>query len=298
VEVVYARCAGLDIGKDEVVACVRVPDGVGGRHQEVRTFKTFSAELEALADWRTEQGSPRWCWRRPASTGSRAGRCWKSAGWSCCWSTPATSRSCPAPRPTVVMRRGRPSCWSTGCCVAASSRRPRSGSCGISPATASGPFQAHTAECQRIHKTLEDASIRLGSVAARGAWGLGPGDVAGAAGRRARPNVLAGLARGRLRTKLPELCQALRGRFLVHHALLLRLALEHVEQLERSIAELDAEIDRVITPFAEARDRLDTITGVGKRAAEAIIAEIGVDMSVFPSAAHLASWAGRCPGTT
>jgi transposase len=75
-----------------------------------------------------------------------------------------------------------------------------------------------------------------------------------------------------------------------------RLALDHVEQLERSITALDAEVDRVIAPFARARDRLDTITGVGKRAAECMIAEIGVDMSVFPTAAHLASWAGRCPG--
>jgi transposase len=110
------------------------------------------------------------------------------------------------------------------------------------------------------------------------------------------PKVLAELARGRLRKGLPELREALRGRFGAHHALLVRLALDHVEQLERSIAELDMAVDRVIAPFAQARDRLDTITGVGKRAAETIIAEVGVDMSVFPTAAHLASWAGRCPG--
>ena len=76
----------------------------------------------------------------------------------------------------------------------------------------------------------------------------------------------------------------------------MRLALEHLAQLEASIAELDTHIDRVLAPFAQARDRLDTITGVGKRAAECIIAEIGTDMSVFPTAGHLASWAGRCPG--
>jgi hypothetical protein len=110
------------------------------------------------------------------------------------------------------------------------------------------------------------------------------------------PRVLAELAKGRLRAKLPQLRQALRGRFRGHHALLVRLAMAHLEQLERSIAELDAQVDRVLAPFAEARDRLDTITGVDKRAAECIIAEIGADMAVFPTAAHLASWAGRCPG--
>ena len=100
------------------------------------------------------------------------------------------------------------------------------------------------------------------------------------------PKVLAELARGRLRNKLPQLRQALRGRFRDHHALLVRLALGHLEHLEASIAELDTHIDRVLAPFAQARDRLDTITGVGKRAAETIIAEIGTDMSVFPTAGH------------
>jgi transposase len=108
--------------------------------------------------------------------------------------------------------------------------------------------------------------------------------------------VLAELARGTLRNKIPLLRQALYGRFTDHHALLVRLAMDHLEHLEAMITTLDGEVDRVIAPFAEARDRLDTITGVGKRAAECIIAEIGVDMSRFPSAAHLASWAGMCPG--
>ena len=108
--------------------------------------------------------------------------------------------------------------------------------------------------------------------------------------------VLAELAIGVLRKKIPLLREALRGRFRDHHALLIGLSLDHLAHLEAAIATLDAEVDRVMTPFAEARDHLDTIAGVGKRAAECIIAEIGVDMGRFPTAGHLASWAGLAPG--
>jgi len=157
-------------------------------------------------------------------------------------------------------------------------------------------IQEHTSECQRVHKLLEDAGIKLDSVAS---------NVLGVSGRamlnaliagERDPDVLAELSKGVLRRKIPELREALRGRFGDHHALMIGMFLDHVDYLEAQIAKLDVEVDRVIAPFAEARDHLDTITGVGKRAAECVIAEIGADMSVFPTAAHLASWAGRCPG--
>src|SRR4051794_5058508 len=165
-------------------------------------------------------------------------------------------------------------------------------------------IQAHTAETQRIQKTLEDAGIKLDSVAS---------DVLGASGRamldaliagERDPVVLAELARGTLRRKIPALRQALRGRFRDHHALLIGLCREHTDYLDAAIARLDERIDALIAehtseaglPFARARDRLTTITGVGKRAAECILAEIGADMTRFPSPGHLASWAGMAPG--
>jgi transposase len=164
--------------------------------------------------------------------------------------------------------------------------------------------QAATAETQRIQKTLEDAGIKLGSVAAEVLGASGRAMLTALVAGERDPDRLAGLAQGRLRKKIPELRQALRGRFGEHHALLIRLCLEHLSHLETAIAELDARIDTLFAehtgeagvPFARARDRLDTITGVGQRAAECILAEIGVDMTRFPTAGHLASWAGVCPG--
>jgi transposase len=110
------------------------------------------------------------------------------------------------------------------------------------------------------------------------------------------PEALAALARGRLRAKLPDLRQALEGRVRPIHLVQLRLLLEHIAFLEGALAELQQEIERLLVPFAEAVALAQTIPGVGQTAAIAIIAEIGADMSRFPSAKHLASWAGVCPG--
>lgn len=110
------------------------------------------------------------------------------------------------------------------------------------------------------------------------------------------PEVLAELARGRLRGKLPALRIALAGRFRTHHAFLVGQLLSHLDYLEEAIGTLSTEIERHLVPFSEQLSRLDSIPGINRRTAEVIIAEIGVDMSAFPTAAHLASWAALCPG--
>lgn len=295
-EVINDRCAGLDVGKDEVVACIRVPDDAGGRHQELRTFPTFSSGLESLATWLQDHDVTQ-------VVMEATGQYWKPI-WYVLEERGLELLLVNARHVKILPGRKTDVGDAAWLCELAEHGLLRGSF--VPPAAIrelrdltryrKRLIQTHTAECQRIHKTLEDASIRLGSVAS---------DVLGVSGRamlralldgERDPKVLAELARGRLRNKLPALREALRGRFSAHHALLVRLALDHIEQLERSITALDAEVDRVIGPFAQARDRLDTITGVGKRAAECMIAEIGVDMSVFPTAAHLASWAGRCPG--
>src|SRR5437667_12913682 len=99
-----------------------------------------------------------------------------------------------------------------------------------------------------------------------------------------------------MRGNIPELAQALRSRFSEHHALLIRISLDLVEHLDEAIATLDGEVEALMAPFAEAAARIDTVTGVGQRAAQCVVAEIGVEVSVFPTASHLASWAGCCPG--
>jgi len=296
VELLHPRCAGLDVAKDELVACVRVPDGHGGRAQQVRTFPTFTSGLEALAGWLAAEGVTQ-------VVMEATGQYWKpiwyvleGAGFELLLVNARHVKILPGRKTDVCDAAWLAELLEHG--LLRGSFVPPAPIRELRDLTRYRKrlIQAHSAECQRIQKTLEDAGIKLDSVAT---------DVLGASGRamlvalvagERDPQALAELAKGRLRTKLPQLRQALRGRFSDHHALLVRLALAHLEHMEGTIAALNRRVDEVIAPFARARDQLDTITGVGKRAAETIVAEIGTDMTVFPTAGHLASWAGRCPG--
>ena len=152
-------------------------------------------------------------------------------------------------------------------------------------------------EIQRLEKLLEDAGIKLSSVAS---------DISGVSGRlmlqalvdgERDPGRLADLAKRRLRSKIPELAEALNGRFGEHHGFLVKIHTDLIDQHTRAIEDLTARIEVVIEPFRGARDLMITIPGISTMVADVIIAETGVDMSRFPTAGHLASWAGTCPGS-
>jgi transposase len=305
-DVLLERCAGVDSGKDEVVACVRTPGpGDKGRRKETRTFRSFTGELEAMADWFAAEGVTEVVME---ATGSYWKPVWyvlEERAFELKLVNVAHVKILPGRKSDVLDAEWLAELLEHG--LLRGSFVPPLAIRELRDLTRYRKrlIQAHTSECQRIQKTLEDAGIKLDSVAS---------DVLGVSGRamlralvagERDPEVLAELSKGVLRKKIPELRQALRGRFRDHHALLIGLFLDHTAHLEAATATLDAQVDALFAantseagvPFERARDRLDTITGVGKRAAETIIAEIGVDMSRFPTAGHLASWAGMAPGT-
>jgi transposase len=148
---------------------------------------------------------------------------------------------------------------------------------------------------QRVEKLLEDAQIKLSSVASDIFGVSGRAMLEALVGGQRDPKVLAQLAKRRLRVKLAELEEALRGFFTDHHAAILRMMLDNIDRLSEQIAALDAKIEQAIAPFAHQVAQLDEVTGVGVTAAQELIAEVGVDMDRFPSAAQLVSWAKFCP---
>ena len=304
-DVLLERCAGIDIGKDEVVACVRTPGREGrGRQVETRTFPSFAGDLEAMAAWFSAEGVTEVAME---ATGSYWKPVWyvlEDSGFELKLVNAHHLKILPGRKTDVADAEWIAELLEHGLLRGSFVPPPVIRELRDLTRYRKRLVQTHTQEAQRIQKTLEDAGIKLGSVAS---------DVLGVSGRamlralvagERDPKVLAGLARGTLRRKIGALERALRGRFGEHHALLIGMSLDHIDHLEATMARLDAQIDAVFAgntneagvPFDRARDRLDTIPGVAKRAAESILAEIGVDMGRFPTAGHLASWAGVAPG--
>ena len=299
VEEIVARVAALDIGKAELVCCVRVPhEGKPGRRlQEVATYSTMTRSLLVLSDHLRRSGVTRVAMEATSDYWKPVFYLLEAQGLDP-WLVNAKD---------VKHLPGRPktdkldAVW---LCKVAERRM-------IRPSFVPPPqirrlrdvsryridlVGVRTAEKQRVEKLLEDAQIKL-SVVASDIFGVsGREMMAALMGGQTNPQALARLARGRLRAKIGALEEAFTGHFTDHHALLLSKMLARIESLDADIAELDAVIEQMVAPFASAVERLDEIPGVGITAARVIIAEVGLDMSRFPTAAHLASWARFSPG--
>lgn len=294
-DVIVERAGALDVHKEQVTACVRVPDEEGRRVAHVEQFKTTVRGLLVLHDWLTAHGVTQ-------VTMEATGVYWKpvfhvleddfdlvlvnarhvkqvpgrktdvsDAAWLCQLAEAGLLRaSFVPPKPIRVLRQ------------LTRYRKTQ--------------IRERQREANRLHKALEDTGIKLDCVAS---------DILGVSGRAmldalvggtTDPSVLADLARGRLRVKIPALREALEGRFEPVHALLISSILAHLDFLDEQIERLSDAVEEQLRPFGSAVELLCTIPGVAKRSAQNILAEIGVDMSVFPSDAHLASWSGQCPG--
>ena len=297
-EVIVERQGALDVHKRQVTACVRMPGGGGERVERVERVEQFTTTVRGLLvlrDWLKACGvthvvmeatgvywKPVWAVledefglmlvnaRHVKQVPGRKTDV-SDAAWLCRLAEAGLLRpSFVPPKPIRDLRQ------LTRYRRAQISERQR--------------------EANRLHKALEDTGIKLDCVAT---------DILGVSGRlmldalchgTTDPELLADLARGKLRTKIPALREALEGRFDSLHAVLIGAILAHLDFLDDQIDQLSRAIEAQLAPFAPAVELLRSIPGVQTRTAQVIVAEIGVDMRVFPSAAHLASWAGQCPG--
>jgi transposase len=293
-EVVHARCCGLDVHKKTVVACVMIREQ-GTLHKEVRTFGTVTADLVVLHDWLTAH-------RVTHVAMESSGIYWKpvyailEGSFAVLLVNARHIKAVPGRKTDVKDAE-----WLADLCAHGLVRG------GFVPPPPirelrdltryrKSLIDERTREVNRLHKLLESANIKLTSVATNLMGVSGQAMLRALLEGTTDPDLLADLARGRLRKKLPELRKALEGRFTDHHRFMVETILGHLEFLDEWIERVSEEVAAKIRPFEAYRDLLDTIPGVNRLTAEVIIAEIGVDMTQFPTHAHLASWAGLCPG--
>lgn len=294
-ETVHERVAGLDVHKDTVVACVRVPGRGGRRESHTHEFSTTTAGLLGLRDWLSAHAV--------GLAGMEAtGTYWKPVYYALedqleCWLLNARHlKNVPGRKTDLADAAWICQLIEHGLVRPSFVPPPQIRDLRNLTRYRKAQIEERTREAQRLDKVLQDAGIKLSSVASDLGGVSAKAMLRAMAGGERDPKVLAELARGTLRRKIPALREALEGRFCPHHALLVGEILAKLDYLEEAIGRLSQEIERVIAPFADQVALLDTIPGVDRRMAEALIAEVGVDMSRFASSARLASWAGLCPG--
>jgi transposase len=297
VEQIVERCAGIDVGQAEVVVCARVPDAArGGAATElVATYGTTTPDLLRLRDWLAGLGVTQVAME---STGVY----WKPVyylledDFAVILANAAHVKHVPGRKTDTIDAVWLAQLLAHGLLSPSFVPPPPIRALRDLTRYRKALINERTAQVNRTHKVLQDAGIKIATFAS---------DIMGVSARAMMrsliagehdPALLADLAKGRMRAKIPDLNKALTGRFGEHHAFLLRRMLDHIEAQEAEIAELDARIEELVSPFAAQVQLLATIPGVDRRSAETILAEIGPDMRVFPTPGHLASWAGMCPG--
>lgn len=294
-EILFPRCAGLDVHKDSVVACVRIVEpGTARAKMETRTFGTTTGALMELADWLAEQDVKH-------AVMEATGVYWKPVWHILADSVELTLgnahhlRSVPGRKSDVADAVWLADLMAHGL-VRGSFIPPE-------PIAALRDFtrtrkqlvREQARHSMRIQKTLEDMNIKLGSVISNVMGVSGRAMLKAIIGGETDPAVLARLAHGTIRASQEELVEALRGKVDDRHRMLLRVHLSQFDSLQTSVDELDAQIDENLRPFRDAAKRLTAIPGIDEIAASTILSEIGADMARFPTAGHLVSWAGLCP---
>jgi transposase len=295
-QVVHPCCCGLDIHKRTVVACVLLTSPNGHVQREVRTFGTMTTDLLALSDWLTQCAVTQIAMESTGVFWRPVFNLLEDAGRTLVLVNPQPSKAVPGRKTDV-----KDSEW-----LADRVRHGLVPPSFIPPAPIrelreltrhrKALIYQRTQEVNRLQQVLEGATSKLAAVAT---------SMLGKSAREMLEALLAGeqdvavvaeLARGPMRAKMPQLRQALRGQLPSYHHVLLRQILAHSDFLDAAVVQLESEIEQRLRPYEQAVQLLHTIPGVKAVAAATLVAELGVDMSQFPAAKHLASWAAVCPG--
>jgi transposase len=299
-QVLYQRCAAVDVGKDVIAVAVRLPgDGPDGRQTVRRTFTTFYGVLRQAARWLTEQ--------RVTHVAMEATGVYSMPVYHALVEHGRFERVLVCNARHVQNVPGRKTDLSDAQWLAQLLECGLVRGSFIPPAEIKAArdvlryrtklVESRTSELQRLGNVLQDAGVKIDSVASSLTTKSARAMVEALIDGERRPGVLAGLARGRMRAKIGDLAAAVEGRFDAHHALMCRLHLEHLDQLEAMITKLDAQVEEMMRPFHAQRDLLNSIPGIAGLASAAVISEIGIEVGeYFPTGEHLASWTGLCPG--